>query len=98
MEKIASHKCEIRDLVNGKLEYHEVEDYFDKVKEILKKKGELSRPNLIGEMMGANVLCGYILDIYSYIIDKMIEQNILSSRNFEVPMYIPIDKISLKKE
>lgn len=95
-DKIASHKCDIRNLVNGKLEYKNVEDYYDTIKELLKKDGEIYRTRFIWELMNKNVLCGGIPDIYSYIIDNMIEKDIIISKDYKVPNFIPADKISLK--
>ncbi len=94
--EIVSHKCDIRDLINGKLEYKNIEDYYDTIKDLLKKDGEIYRTTFIGELMSKNILCGGIPDIYSYIIDSMIEQNIISSKDYKVKNFIPADKISLK--
>ena len=96
--EISSHKCDIRNLVNDKLEYKNIEDYYDTIKELLKKDGEIYRTKFIGKLMNKNVLCGGIPDIYSYIIDKMIEQGIISSKDYKVPNFIPADKISIKND
>ncbi len=96
--KIVSHNCDIRNLVNGKLEYKNIEDYYDIIKELLKKEGKISRTEFICKLMNKNILCGGIADIYSYIIDNMIKENIISSKDYKVPCFIPADKISLQNE
>ena len=95
-EEILSHKCDIRNYVNGKLEYKNIEDYYEIIKELLKKDGEVVRTKFIGELMNNNILVGGIPDIYSYIIDTMIEKGIIVSRDYKIPNCIPADKISVK--
>lgn len=96
-KEISSHKCDIRNLVNGKLEYKNIEDYYEIIKEMLKKDGEIVRAKFIGELMNNNVLVGGIPDIYSYIIDTMIEKGIIVSKDYKIPQFIPVDKISINE-
>jgi hypothetical protein len=47
--------------------------------------------------MNNNVLVGGIPDIYSYIIDTMIEKGIIVSKDYKIPQFIPVDKISINE-
>ncbi len=96
--EIVSHECEIRELVNGKLEYKNAEDYYDRIISRLKDKKEVVRNKFIGDLLSDNVIAGGIPDIYNYIIDQMIKKGILNSREYKVPNYIPADIISLSNK
>ena len=49
-------------------------------------------------MFDDKIIHGGILDIYSYIIDKLIEEKLIISRDYNVPQYIPNDRISVVNE
>lgn len=97
-EEIKSHDCEIRDLVNNRIEYKNIKDYYDVIIKMLEEKGEIVRTKFIGELMTNNILCGGLPDIYSYIIDVLIEQGIVNSKDYKVPNCIPADIISVNKK
>lgn len=97
--EIVNNKCDIRNVVDGVIHYINIEDYYDVILDRLSQKGEINRIKFIGELMfDDKIIHGGILDIYSYIIDKLIEEKLIISRDYNVPQYIPNDRISVVNE
>lgn len=95
--KIVNIKCDIRSLEDNKLTYKNIEDYYDEILKFIPTDFSIKRTKLIGDLMVNNVLTAYSCDMYSYIIDRMIEAKILTSKNFKIPQFIPADDITINK-
>ena len=96
--EIKNIKCDIRSYKDNKIFYESIDDYFEDIIKYIPNDYSIKRVKLIENLMNDNIINSYSPDMYSYIIDKMIERKILSSKNYKILNFIPSDDLSINKE
>lgn len=95
---IKNSKSDIRDIIDGKIVFKKFEDYYEPILNLLSKHKEVSRRKFFGDILSAKLINGADLIVYNHIIDLMIQNKLINSRDYEISQFLPIDKISVAKK
>ena len=95
---IVSQKCDIRKLEKNKIIYTKYEDYFDQIIKLLSKYKSIKRKQFIGKLTIKKLIYNADIIVYNHIIDIMIENNLINSKNYKIEQFLPIDEISVAKK